>query len=149
MKVTKRSLAREMAFTLVFEKAFRQEEMQHIIADAAEARMLEEDEFATALALAVEQHLPELDEQISRYSVKWKLARLPKVTLTILRLALCELCYFEDIPTAATINEAVELAKKYSTEEEAAYINGVLGGFVRARDAQNAAQEKSQPESEA
>ena len=53
-------------------------------------------------------------------------------TLTVLRLAIGEMLYFRDIPVAATINEAVELAKKYSMQEDAAYINGVLGAFAKA-----------------
>ena len=64
--------------------------------------------------------------------IKWKVNRLPKVSLTVLRLAIGEMLYFRDIPVAATINEAVELAKKYSMQEDAAYINGVLGAFAKA-----------------
>ena len=72
------------------------------------------------------------DAEIDRYSEKWKVNRLPKVSLTVLRLAIGEMLYFRDIPVAATINEAVELAKKYSMQEDAAYINGVLGAFAKA-----------------
>ena len=57
--------------------------------------------------------------------------RLSKVTLAVLRLAIGELMFFDDIPVAATINEAVELAKKYSTQEDANYVNGVLGAYVK------------------
>ncbi len=127
----KRSEARDLAFTLVFEKAFREDSMEEIIADAVEARLIEEDAFALALVKSVEEHLEEVDSLISKYSEKWKINRLPKVTLTVLRLALCELRYFDEIPTAATINEAVELAKKYSTQDDASYINGVLGAYVK------------------
>lgn len=76
--------------------------------------------------------LAEIDAEIDRYSEKWKVNRLPKVSLTVLRLAIGEMLYFRDIPVAATINEAVELAKKYSMQEDAAYINGVLGAFAKA-----------------
>lgn len=127
----KRSAARDLAFTLVFEKAFREDSMEEIIADAVEARLIEEDAFALALVKSVGEHLEEVDSLISKYSEKWKINRLPKVTLTVLRLALCELRYFDEIPTAATINEAVELAKKYSTQDDASYINGVLGAYVK------------------
>ena len=116
-----RSAARDLAFHLIFERAFRDESMEEIIADAEEARAIEEDEFAMALTNCVNDHLAEIDAEIDRYSEKWKVNRLPKVSL-----------YFRDIPVAATINEAVELAKKYSMQEDAAYINGVLGAFAKA-----------------
>ena len=85
-----------------------------------------------ALTNCVNDHLAEIDAEIDRYSEKWKVNRLPKVSLTVLRLAIGEMLYFRDIPVAATINEAVELAKKYSMQEDAAYINGVLGAFAKA-----------------
>ena len=123
-----RSAARDLAFHLIFERAFRDESMEEIIADAEEARAIEEDEFAMALTNCVNDHLAEIDAEIDRYSEKWKVHRL----LTVLRLAIGEMLYFRDIPVAATINEAVELAKKYSMQEDAAYINGVLGAFAKA-----------------
>lgn len=128
-----RSAARDLAFHLIFERAFREEAIEEIIADAEEARAIEEDEFALALTNCVNDHLAEIDAEIDRYSDKWKVNRLPKVSLTVLRLAIGEMLYFREIPVAATINEAVELAKKYSMQEDAAYINGVLGAFAKAR----------------
>lgn len=127
-----RSAARDLAFHLIFERAFREEAIEEIIADAEEARAIEEDEFALALTNCVNDHLAEIDAEIDRYSDKWKMNRLPKVSLTVLRLAIGEMLYFREIPVAATINEAVELAKKYSMQEDAAYINGVLGAFAKA-----------------
>ena len=127
-----RSAARDLAFHLIFERAFREEAIEEIIADAEEARAIEEDEFALALTNCINDHLAEIDAEIDRYSDKWKVNRLPKVSLTVLRLAIGEMLYFREIPVAATINEAVELAKKYSMQEDAAYINGVLGAFDKA-----------------
>ena len=127
-----RSAARDLAFHLIFERAFREEAIEEIIADAEEARAIEEDEFALSLTNCVNDHLAEIDAEIDRYSDKWKVNRLPKVSLTVLRLAIGEMLYFREIPVAATINEAVELAKKYSMQEDAAYINGVLGAFAKA-----------------
>ncbi|MEG1849882.1 MAG: transcription antitermination factor NusB, partial [Oscillospiraceae bacterium] len=73
----------------------------------------------------------EIDEIISAHLATWKLARLPKVTLAVLRLAVGELETFETIPVRVSINEAIELAKKYGTEEDAAYVNGVLGSYAK------------------
>ena len=80
---------------------------------------------------AAAENLEKIDATIDRYSVRWKTSRLPKVDLAILRLALAEIFYLDDIPFSVTINEAVELAKKYSTENSSRFINGVLGSAVR------------------
>lgn len=69
----------------------------------------------------------EIDEKINSASSGWKTSRMNRTDLTILRLAVYEMLYDEDIPVGVAINEAVELAKKYSSEEGPAFINGVLG----------------------
>ncbi|MCR4601792.1 MAG: transcription antitermination factor NusB [Clostridia bacterium] len=69
----------------------------------------------------------EIDGKIDEYSNKWKTNRMPAVDLSILRIALTEIIYMEDIPMPVSINEAVELAKKYSTEKSSGFINGLLG----------------------
>ena len=126
-----RSAARDLAFHLIFERAFRDESMEEIIADAEEARAIEEDEFAMALTNCVNDHLAEIDAEIDRYSEKWKVNRLPKVSLTVLRLAIGEMLYFRDIPVAATINEAVELAKRYGGDDSPSFVNGVLARIIK------------------
>lgn len=73
----------------------------------------------------------EIDEIISNNSKSWKLERIAKVDLAILRLALYELLYMDDIPQKVTINEAIELAKKYSAEKSYQFVNGLLGGYLR------------------
>ena len=127
----KRRDARESAFLLIFEKMFREESMAEIIDTAVESRAVELDNYSKTLVLKVEEVCEELDSSIEKFLDKWKLSRIPKVTLAIFRLAVCELKYFADIPVKVTINEAIELAKKYASEEDAAYINGVLGSYVR------------------
>ncbi len=72
-------------------------------------------------------HLDEIDERINKYSRGWKTTRMPKVDLAIIRLAVSEILYIENIPTAVSINEAVDLAKIYGTEESPKYINAILG----------------------
>ena len=84
--------------------------------------------------LAVSSHLEEIDAAIDRYSRNLKVSRLPGVDLAILRLALAEIYYLEEIPVSVAINEAVELAKKYSTEKSSRFINGVLGSAAHALD---------------
>ena len=81
-------------------------------------------------ALTVEKR-EQVDEYIEKYAHGWKPERLSRTALAILRCALCEILYMEEIPNAAAINEAVELDKKYDGPETVAFVNGVLGGFVR------------------
>lgn len=69
----------------------------------------------------------EVDYEIDRYSKNWKASRMPKTDLAIIRLAACEILYFADIPDAVSINEAVDLAKTYGTEDSAKYVNAILG----------------------
>ncbi|MEG1869995.1 MAG: transcription antitermination factor NusB, partial [Oscillospiraceae bacterium] len=72
-----------------------------------------------------------IDTVLQEYSNKWKLGRLPRIVLSILRAAYCEIKYLDDIPDSVAINEAVELAKIFAGEEDASFVNGVLGGISR------------------
>ena len=76
---------------------------------------------------AIVEKVEEIDELLNTNTTGWKTARMNKVDLTILRLAIYELKWDEDVPVGVAINEAVELAKKYSSEEGPAFINGILG----------------------
>ena len=80
-------------------------------------------------------HVTELDEKISAASVNWSLERIAKVDLTILRLATYEILYEDDVPGSVAINEAVELANRYSEPSGGRFINGVLGTILRDKEA--------------
>ena len=88
-------------------------------------------EYITSLVNLIDEHRDEIDEQIRRYAKGWKLERISKTALAVLRCALCEILYMDDIPNAAAINEAVELAKGYDEPDTVAFVNGVLGGYMR------------------
>lgn len=92
---------------------------------------LPEAEYFDAVFNAMTEHLPEVDEALSAASQHWTIERFNKVDLAILRLAVLEIKYVDFIPEAVSINEAVELAKKYGTEESPKFVNGVLGKIVR------------------
>ena len=126
--------ARELAFVLLFEKSFTDAPVREILMDAGEARDVESDEFALSLAEGTESRLESIDG-ISAHSHKWSKGRMSRVALSIMRLAVYEMLYREDIPVSVSINEAVELAKKYGGDEDSAFINGVLGGISRREDA--------------
>ncbi len=137
----KRSEAREQAFVLVFEQSFSHDAMEQLV-DTAEAVMEKPvDDFAERIALGTEAHLAELDGMIEKNIHGWKMNRLSRVSLAVLRLALYEMLYEEDTPVGVTINEAVELAKKYGGAEDAPFVNGLLGTVARERGEKKPGQE--------
>lgn len=77
--------------------------------------------------------ISEIDADINRCASKWKTTRMPKVDLAIMRLACGELRFCDDIPEAVTVNEAINMAKKYSTENSARFIHGVLGAITKGK----------------
>ena len=83
------------------------------------------------LTQLVTEKRDELDGYIERYSRGWKPERISRTALAVLRCAICEILYFEDVPSAAAINEAVELDKTYDDPDTVSFVNGVLGGFMR------------------
>lgn len=88
-------------------------------------------EYIVRLATLVEDYRIQLNGYIEKYSHGWKLGRISRTAAAILRCAMCEILYMDDIPNATAINEAVELAKGYDDDETVKFINGVLGGFMR------------------
>ena len=111
--------AREQALAMIFEMNFNDNTVGEMVDNAV------------GIAEQVRLHWEDNLSSIEQYSKKWKANRLPKVSLAILMLAMTEIAYVKDAPVGAVINEAVELAKKYAGPEDASYINGVLGGYVR------------------
>lgn len=81
----------------------------------------------------VQEHAGDIDENIEKYAVNWRLARMPRVDAAVLRVAVYEILYRDDIPVSVTANEAVGLARQYSGEKSAKFINGVLGKLIRER----------------
>ena len=130
----KRHQMRENAFILVFEKIFNDDDVSEVIAAAEECGEFEVNSDVIARFTGVQQHISELDRLISEHLTKWNITRLSKVILAILRLAVYEIVYVERVEAPIAINEAVELAKEYATQEDAAFVNGVLGSFVRAAE---------------
>lgn len=130
-----RSEAREQAFILVFERIFNPEiSAENITKDAIESKFFIPDNFADNLFTATIEYEEKTDEIISSFLKDWRIQRIPKIALAILRLAVTEIIYFDDIPDSVSANEAVELAKKYAGEEDASFINGVLGSVIRAKE---------------
>ena len=123
---------REQAFILGFESLFSDTDIDELADNAGDAR----DEFISDTAIerakGVNENIEAIDEKISgNLRQGWKISRISKVSLAILRLALYEMIYDDSIPVSVSINEAVELTKKYSVEDDASFVNGVLGAVAR------------------
>ena len=142
-----RTAAREIAVHLTFELGFTGQTAEELLAEALTrktfAQIGEEEplyadfpdelqqNYIRTLVQGVYEHCPELDEYISKYAIGWKFARIPRVAISILRVAMYEILYMQDIPNAAAINEAVQLAKHYEDPKTVSFLNGILGTFVR------------------
>ena len=125
----KRREIRESAFLLIFEKLFRQdEELDDIFMSAMEVNEIIVNDEVKKLVQ------DEIDGIISKFSNKRTVERIPKINLAILRLAIYEALYEENVPVNVAISEAVALASKYALEPDVSFVNGVLGSFAKEQE---------------
>ena len=99
--------------------------------------------YARSLVQGVQDQHADIDELISRYADHWSISRMPVVDRNIIRVAVWELLWGTDVPVAVAINEAVELAKSYSTEDSGRFVNGILGKIVDMMPGQTSTEEQS------
>jgi len=132
----KRSESRESLFLLLFEASFSDSpDPERIISLSAESMGHETDEYCEKAFADIIANIDKIDETIKPFLIGRTIDRLSRVALTALRIAIYEINNSPDVPEAVAINEAVELVKKYDTDNVAAsYINGVLGSYVRSRE---------------
>jgi transcription antitermination protein NusB len=127
-----RRQAREAALKTMFQidvgKIEKDSALQHVLEDFP--LVVEDGLFARELVTGASEHLGEIDAIIRRVAVDWNLERMAGVDRSILRLALFEIAFRQDVPNAVAVNEAVELAKLYSTDESGKFVNGILGKVV-------------------
>jgi len=141
-----RRAARELALRLLFEMDFTgstpsellecltPERFTELKAEDALYTSLPDDtqrEYIATLLRGVYTHKAELDALVEKYAIGWRLNRISRMTMSVLRLSLCELQYVTDVPQATAIDEAVEFAKNYDSPEAGSFVNGILGSFVR------------------
>ena len=134
--------AREIVMQMLYEGNFHDEtERERIIYDTIREMDQEEKKnnkavlsFMESLYFGVYEHLNEIDAVIEKYATNWSFNRIAKVDLSILRLAIYELKY-TDVPQKVAVNEAVEIAKVYSTEKSPKFINGILGSVIKETEA--------------
>lgn len=145
-----RTKAREIALHLIFEMGFHEFETDEMILERLDASIrnsisgdialyageLNEKQIQYILSVVkgVASHVAELDSKIEQYSRGWNIKRISRISVAILRLALYEMKYVEDVPLGVAINEAVEFSKEYDSQEAAAFINGILGTVGRETD---------------
>ena len=143
----KRSAARELAIQLSFAAAaakldsedlldsfFDQEHYGTLAAEQELCTEYPDDiqlDYIRRLTRLTAENRSEIDGFIERYARGWKIERISRTALAVMRCAICEILYMEDIPNAAAINEAVELDKNYDDPDTVSFVNGVLGGFMR------------------
>ena len=125
--------AREAVFGLVFETEFHNgENYREIYELACEDRDIAHDKYIESTYFGICEHIEDIDKIIGEHSNGWRANRLAFVSRSIIRLAVYEMLYVKEIPENVSINEAVELAKKYDDEKARAFINGVLNSVYKS-----------------
>ncbi len=122
-----RSEARERALGLLYEADAKGQTIDEVLA----ALPLPPDPLAVLLTEGVQQHRAQIDELIAANARGWTLERMPVIDRSIMRIATFELLERPDVPSAVVLNEAVELAKRYSTDDSGRFVNGVLSAIAR------------------
>lgn len=126
-----RRQARESAFSILFETLFLEDSWEDLVKFAQELDVLSFDSYSKSLIKGAIDMRKDLDDKIAPYLRGWDISRISRVSLAILELAFYEVLYVDEVKPPIAINEAVELAKKYASPEDASFINGVLGSLVR------------------
>jgi N utilization substance protein B len=119
--------ARERALSLLYEADAKGASPAAVLDD----QVLAPEAFAADVVQGVEEFQAEVDELIRRFAKGWTLERMPVIDRTLLRMAIYELGHRPDVPTGAVISEAVELAKRYSTDDSGKFVNGMLSRIAK------------------
>ena len=142
-RTTAREIVLQLGFATAVSEDFAQDvldgffETEHYASLSGESQLFEEYpdkrqmRYIRTLVQLIFDHRVQLDAYIQKYASGWRVDRISKTAVAIMRAAMCEILYMDDVPNSAAINEAVELAKRYEERDTAAFINGVLGSFVR------------------
>ena len=131
-----RRQARETLLALIYEADFKsngetqQPDCRALYALAAQCREIEQDDYVEGIFFDIGSKLPTIDEKIFAHTNGWKADRLSRVSLSIMRLCVYELLFRDDVPYSVSLNEAVELAKKYDHDKAPKFVNGVLNAIA-------------------
>ncbi|MFA5033297.1 MAG: transcription antitermination factor NusB [bacterium] len=134
-----RRKARELAMQVLYRKEMGVQAEKEILYELFSSNFYSKEiqEFVRALVEKTLTNIREIDRLISNNAKNWKIARMATIDKNILRLAICELLYFSEIPPKASIDEAIELAKKYSTPESGKFVNGILDSIMKTYRKEN------------
>ena len=127
-----REKAMELLFSMELSKNSYEETIENFIEDYEMDLNTIDVEYIKNVVKTVTDNVEDIDKKIVESLVNWKLDRISKVNLTILRLAVGEMMFVEDVPGRVAINEAVELTKKYSDEKSCSFVNGVLDKVLKS-----------------
>ena len=152
-----RANARELAVHLIYSREFTGEEPETVVetrlAKEYYAKLSSENDvyaerpsrqqmaYIDNVVSGVANRCDDLDASIQKFSIGWDISRISRLTRAIMRLAIYEILYVEDVPTGAAISEAVRLSKKYDGDDTGAFVNGILGAFSRAQQAETVTEE--------
>ena len=126
-----RKIARENAFILIFESVCKRDETaEEIFEKATTIRGLEVDEYVKTVFFGSYENAHRIDEAMEKHLKGWKKERISPISMAVLRLGCYEILFMEDIPARVSINEAIELSKKYDDEKSYAFVNGVLNAVA-------------------
>lgn len=127
--------AREQAFIILFEKSFNSElTIDEILNIAVESEVIEKNKMTADIVRKAEEHIDDIDGVIEKNLKGWSKQRISKVSLALLRMAVCEMKYFDKVPVGVSINEAVEICKVYGSDEDKGFVNGILGSIAREKE---------------
>lgn len=133
-----RKSAREEVMKLVYQiimnKSSSEEALQDFYENQENELPLDERDYISSCVTGIQENVEKIDKYIEEYSKGWKINRISKVDLAIMRLSIYEMIERQDVPNAVSINEAIELAKKYSGEKSSIFINGILGNVIKVME---------------
>lgn len=134
-----RKEAREAGFIIIFEHEFQKLDADQLLElyYTYRSEVEGQQEYLENLVRTTLEHLPEIDKLIEEHAKGWSITRLSKVSLSALRVGICELLFANDIADSIAINEAVQLAKEYETQKASAFVNGILSTIFKNKSASN------------
>ena len=125
----------DQAFIILFEKSFNTElSVDEIMDIAIETDVISKDKMTADIVKKAEENIDEIDAAIENNLKGWSKQRISKVSLALLRMAVCEMKYFDKVPVGVSINEAVEICKVYGSDEDKGFVNGILGSISREKE---------------
>ena len=127
--------SREQAFIILFEKSFNTElSVDEIMDIAIETEVISKDKMTADIVKKAEENIEDIDAVIEHNLKGWSKQRISKVSLALLRMAVCEMKYFDKVPVGVSINEDVEICKVYGSDEDKGFVNGILGSISREKE---------------